>query len=307
MTIVSSSTSAFFDRTRTELKALRTQADDMQSQLSTGNKLNASSDDPVAASRLRQLSRLEQLSGIDTANANRANADLTLADSTMSHMADAINRAQELATQAANGTLSNAQRASIGDELLQIQGNLVALANTRDSSGNALFGGENSGNAYTLDASGNAGYVGQGSAGTLPLGEGQSVTRTMTGPEFLTFTDAHGNQTDVMATIKTLSDALKSGSGNPSGAAQDALASLQTGLDTLTTGQTVIGTRLAWIDVTSTRRTDLSTLRSSEEADLGNTDIASTIARLQETMTVLQASQASFAKLSSINLFSVLN
>ena len=79
------------------------------------------------------------------------------------------------------------------------------------------------------------------------------------------------------------------------------------GLDTLTTGQTVVGTRLAWIDVTNTRRVSQSELRTNEESNLGATDIASTVAQLQQTMTVLEASQASFSKLANLSLFNNLN
>ena len=53
----------------------------------------------------------------------------------------------------------------------------------------------------------------------------------------------------------------------------------------------------------SERRTTLTELRSTEEADLGGTDIASTVAQLQQTLTVLEASQASFSKLSNLSLF----
>jgi flagellar hook-associated protein 3 FlgL len=302
MTTISTSTGAFFDKSRTDMKSLRSQAESLQSQLSSSSRLDRSSDNPVAASRLRSLSRLETLSQIDTANATRANADLTLADSSMSDMADAIIRAQELATQAASSTLTGEQRSAIGTELEQINQSLLALSNARDSSGHALFGGETSGDAYKLDASGKATYVGTGAPEELPLGEGQSVTRSMTGPQFLGFTGKNGSATDVMATVKALSDALKTGSATGT-AASDALADLRTGLDTLTTGQTVVGTRLAWIELTGERRTDLSQLRSTEQADIGGTDIASTMARLQETLTVLEASQASFSKLAGLSLF----
>lgn len=302
-TISTSSTGAFYERSRLDMKDLRTQAESLQSQLSSGSKLTRSSDNPVAASRLRSLSRLESLSQIDTANANRANADLTLADSAMSDMADAIIRAQELATQAASATLTGDQRSAIGTELDQIGQNLLALSNARDSSGHALFGGETSGDAYKIDAAGKATYVGTARTEELPLGEGQSVTRSMTGPQFLSFTGKDGSATDVLATVKALSDALKTGGTGAVAGASDALANLQTGLDTLTTGQTVVGTRLAWIELTGERRTDLSQLRSTEETDLGGTDIASTMARLQETLTVLEASQASFSKLSGLSLF----
>jgi flagellar hook-associated protein 3 FlgL len=306
MPIVSTSTGAFFERARSDMKGLRSQAETLQAQLSSGSKLNRSSDDPVAASRLRALSRLETLSKIDTSNADRANADLSLADAALSDMGDALIRVQELASQAANGILTADQRKSIATELDQIGGNLLALANARDSNGHALFGGESTGDAYQLDGSGNAVYVGTAASGDLPLGDGQVVTRSMTGPEFLNFTDASGNSTDLMATVKALSDALKGGVADPVAAARDALGTLQTGLDTLTTSQTVVGTRLAWIELTGDRRVDLSELRATEEADLGTTDVASTIARLQETLLVLEASQSSFSKLSGLNLFNQL-
>ncbi len=303
MPIVSTSTSAFYERARADLKDLRSQAETLQSQLSSGEKLTRSSDNPVAASRLRTLARLEKLSEIDADNASRANADLTLADAAMTDMADGIIRAQELATAAANATLTDAQRIAYGQELEQIFGNLVALSNARDSNGHALFGGESAGDAYSLDASGNAVYVGTAGTSDLPLGEGQSVTRSMTGPQFLAFTDSGGNATDTLATIKALAIALQGGSSDPAGAARDALGNLQTGLDTLTTGQTVVGTRLAWIELTDNRRIDLQELRQTEESDIGATDIATTIATLQETLTVLEASQASFTKLAALTLF----
>lgn len=301
MSTITTSTGAFFERSRSDIKSLRSQAESLQSQLSSGSKLNRSSDNPVAASRLRALARLDSLSQIDTANAERAEADLTLAGGTMSDMADAIIRARELATQAASSTLTGDQRKAIATELEQLHGNMLALSNARDSSGHALFGGEATGDAYRLDASGNAQYVGTAQVEDLPLGEGQTVTRSMTGPQFLSFTDANGSQTDVMATVKALADALKAGPSIT--AATDALTNLQTGLDTLTTAQTVVGSRLNWIDLTTERRIDLSETRSAEEANVGGTDLASTVTRLQETLSVLEASQASFGRLASLSLF----
>ena len=163
MTAIANSTSAFYERSAMDISALRARAESLQSQLSSGSKLSRSSDDPVAASRLRTLSRSSQLSQVDTSNANRASSDLKLADSALSSFAEYIIRAQELTTQAANGTLTASQRAGIGTELLQIHGNLVALANTRDSAGHSLFGGETAGNAYALDGAGNAVYAGTAS------------------------------------------------------------------------------------------------------------------------------------------------
>lgn len=302
MTTIGTSTSAFFDRATQDIASLRARAEEMQDQLGRGEKLSRSSDNPVAASRLRVLARADKLATIDIANANRATADLTLTDAALSSFADYVTRATELTTQAANGTLTAAQRAGIGTELAQIHGNLVALANARDSAGHALFGGETAGAAYTLDAAGNAIYSGTASAGELALGDGQAVARGLTGPEFLDFS-VNGNPTDLLAVIKTLSDDLMGASADPAQAARDALGALSDGLDKVTTGQTLVGARLAWIDLTGERRTDLSELRSGEEAEIGATDIATTVANLQQLMLVLEASQASFSRLANLSLF----
>ncbi|MEZ5743514.1 MAG: flagellar biosynthesis protein FlgL [Sphingomonadaceae bacterium] len=305
MTIFSTSTSAFYERSRQDMAVLRKRAEATQEQLSRGERLSRSSQDPVAASRLRTLGRAERLTTIDMGNANRASSDLTLADAALSSFSDFIIRARELAVQAGSDTMSDAQRAGIGEELRQIHQNLVGLANARDSAGHALFGGIVSGDAYEFDGAGNAVYIGTASAGELSLGEGQSIVRGVTGPEFVEFDDA-GTPTNIMAVVKTLADALGGGSPDPAQSARDALGSLTNALDSVTTTQTVVGSRLAWIDLTVERQTDLGELRKTEEAEIGGTDIAGTVVQLQEIMLVLEASQASFSRLSGMSLFNSL-
>lgn len=303
--MVSLSTSAFYERAAQDISALRARAEALQSSLGRGERLARSSDDPVAAARLRGLARAENFSAIDKTNANRAAADLTLTDSALGDFAAFVTRARELATQAANGTLTPAQRAGIGNELQQIRSNLLSLANSRDSAGHALFGGDTTGQAYTLNAAGSPVYAGTASAGELPLGDGLSVTRGLTGPEFLSFNTAAG-ATDLFASIKGLAEALQGAVADPASAARDALVTLGSGLEAISTAQTVVGTRLAWIDLTTERREQLGELRSDEQAEIGGTDIAATVTRLQEAMTVLEASQASFVRLSGLSLFDLL-
>ena len=181
----------------------------------------------------------------------------------------------------------------------------LASPKTRDSAGHALFGGEAAGSAYTTDLAGIASYVGTGSAGELPLGDGQTVSRGLTGPEILNFT-VSGSATDLLTVMKTLGDALQGGSADPQGAAHGSLDALDAGLEKISTAQSIVGSRLAWIELTNDRRIDMGEMRANEEADVGGTDIAATVAKLQQAMTVLEASQASFARLAQLSLFDVL-
>ena len=307
MSIFATSTSAFFERSTQNLSSLRGQAEALQNQISSNSKLTKSSDDPLAASMLRGLARQDAMGLVDTAAASRATTDLSLTDTALNQFATYVSRAQELATQAASSLLPAAQRASIGTELAQIHTGLVSLANTRDSAGHALFGGDSAGNAYQINtATGLAEYIGTGAAGELSLGDGQSVSRTVTGPEFLSFKDPAGNQTDLMTVIKSLSDALTGGAASTASAASTALGALGSGLDAITTAQTVVGSRLSWIDLSTQRQQTMSEARSSQQSDIGAPDLGSALARLSELSTVLQASQASFSKLANLSIFDVL-
>lgn len=299
MTLVS--TSAFYDRSALDLSTLRIRAEGLQTALSTGQRLRKASDDPVGAAQLRSLMRADQFAAIDQTTAARASSDLTLADSALSNFANYVIRAQELTTQAASGTLTAAQRSGIATELTQMSGELVRLANARDSADHALFGGQTAGNAYSLTTAGALQYDGTAAPAELPLGDGQTVTKGLTGPEFLNFSG-----TNLHAVVKGLADALSGGSADPGQAARDALGLLGEGLDAITTAQTVVGARLNWIDLVGDRRTQLGELRASEEAEVGGAEIAATVTQLQQVMTVLEASQASFAKLASLSLFDLL-
>ena len=299
------STSAFYERSTRAIADLRAQAEALQAAIGTGSRLTRSSDDPVAAAQLRRMARADAFAAIDTAAASRAATDLTLTDSALSSFASYVTRAQELTLQAANATLTAAQRSGIATELKQIGGELLHLANARDSAGHALFGGDTAGSAYATDVAGNPVYAGTASAGELSLGDGLSVTRGLTGPEFLNFTGP-GGPTNLFAAIKGLADALEGAAADPAQAARDALGTLDAGLEAVTTAQTVVGSRLAWIDLVSERRTEMGELRAEEQSQVGGADIAETVTRLQQTMTVLEASQASFAKLSSLSLFDLL-
>src|SRR3546814_19149884 len=60
---------------------------------------------------------------------------ISLADSAAESMSNQLVRARELAIIAANGTMTATDRQNISTELAQIIEQVLALANTRDSSG----------------------------------------------------------------------------------------------------------------------------------------------------------------------------
>jgi len=313
--MTSVSTSAFYDSAVFNMTQLQKSTQALQTQISTGNQLTNSYDDPLAAAQMRTLQRADALATADNNVSDAAQTNLNLTDNTLSQFSKIVTEVQTLATQAANSTLSDAQRSSVGTQISAYYDQMVSLANTKDANGNALFGGQGTGSAYTLDASGNATYVGGASAAQATLGPNMTVTTGVTGPEFLDYTSG-GTATNLLSVVKNLGTALSaegtSTSATTAGAtaataANSALSQLSDGLNAITTSQTQVGARLNWITATTTMQTQFQTQRATSEANVGGTNMTTAIATLQQQMTVLEASQASFSKLSSLSLFNNLS
>ncbi|OBX18865.1 flagellar biosynthesis protein FlgL [Erythrobacter sp. QSSC1-22B] len=302
--MINLSTGAFFERSTQQIGVLRSRAETLQQQIGTGNRIERSSDDPVAAARLRMLARSERMAAVDTRNSQLAEADLSLADQSLGSIADLVIRARELAVRGAAPTLSDDQRAAIGIEMKGLRDNLILLANSRNIAGHALLGGQATGAAYVDDGV-TAQFVGTAAVDSLEIGEGQSVVPGLTGPEVFEF-EAAGGPTDMFSVLGNLAAALTVGGGTATQASSDALASLDAGLAKITTAQTVVGARLNWVDLMTERRDNNAERLAGERADVGGADIAVTMSRLQETLTVLEATQSSFVRLANLSLFSML-
>lgn len=302
--MINLSTGAFYERGSRQIGTLRARAESLQQQIGTGERLERSSDDPVAAARLRMLARSERIASVDTRNSQLAEADLSLTDQTLSSVADLVVRVRELAVQASGDTLSDEQRAAIGIEISGLRENLVLLANSRNIAGHALLGGKTAGAAY-VDNGTSVQFVGTNDVTPLEIGEGQSVVPGMTGPDIFEFATANG-QTDLFAVLGGLAAALSAGGQAAADASAASLTDLDAGLERVTTAQTVVGSRLNWIDLMTERRENNAERMADERLDVGGADIAVTMSRLQETLTVLEASQASFVRLANLSLFSML-
>ena len=289
----------FHSAAQSQQAALRGEAEALQRQISTGERLERASDDPVAAARLRAHARADRLAGVEAGNAARAREELGTASARMDELASGLIRARELAVQAANGATSPAGRAAIAQEIGAIRENLFALANSVSATGEPLFAGEGQGPAYSRASDGTVTYTGTSEAGKLEIGPGIAVQRSVAGPSFLSF-DHGGAATDVFALLGSLEQGLRANSAD---AARGALPAFDAALDAVGRGQAVVGTRLSWTETVETIASQTGEARAADAAQAGGADLAASISRLQHIMTTLEASQASYARLASLSLF----
>jgi flagellar hook-associated protein 3 FlgL len=293
------STSQFYASNQRNMQSLTAQADKLQTQVSTGKKLDTPSDDAVAYNRLQGLIRD---GGDDKAfggNITIVSSALSQADTALKSIGDDIQRAQELAIKANSGTLSATDRATIADELDSIIKAITDLANAKDSRGASIFAsGDNP--AVTANADGSFSFATAGPT-AIPIGANSSAVPGEAASRL--FTDGSGG--NILATISGLAAALR-GTADVSAVAGAASTALTASNSQVAGVQGSLGARAQRVDIESSRMTDIAADREITRSALEDTDVTQAITDLQKTMTILSAAQASFTKLSQLSLFNYL-
>ena len=293
------STSQFYDRAATSIASTSAKTDTINTQIASGKKLQAPSDDSVAYQRLAGLSRTTADATSYDANLTMAGSLLQQADTTLTAITTQLQKASELAIQANNGTLNAAQRAVIGQQLEGIADTIAGLANIKDLRGQPLFGGADGAAAVTKTADGRYTYA-ETAPSPIPIGDGQSVQAGETASRVLTFGDK-----DALGVIAGLAAALQSGEelGTAGATAIDDLSAAGT---QVTAMQASLGARAARVDLQQAAQKDIATDREDVRSGIEDTDVVAATVELQKQMTILNATSASFTKLSSLSLFNYL-
>ena len=305
MSFVSNSTGAFYERSLSQLSELRGSLEGLQNQISTGVRISRGSEDPAAASRLRTLARTERLSQVQADNADKLARDLEEAGDEVLGVANILARARELAILAANDPTGENGRAAIAEELAQLEEELFDRVNAETLTGEPLFAGTAAGPAFLRAPDGTVTYNGNGDVATVPIAPGTELERGLTGAQIFQF-DVNGSPSSAFAVLSSLSAALQPGSPDPAAAARAAIDGLDVAIDTATRSQTVLGTRLAWVEVVQDNQANRALTVAEQQSDIGDTDIGEAIARLQQTLTALEASQLSFTRVANLTLFNAL-
>lgn len=293
------STAQTYDRSLSSMKELSANADKLQGQIASGKRVVNASDDAGSYARLTQLKRGAAATTADTANLDLAKTLVAQSDSTLGSIETQLQRAKELAIQGNTGTVSPEQRKVLGTELNAILDDIVSLANSKDLRGQPLFGGATSAAPFARDASGTVQWQGTGTAAKIPVGEAGEIQANDSGERLFT---AAGGGADIFAAVQAIAESF--GEGEP--LSDSSLAALDTSLDQIATARASFGARGARLDLEGQRLDDLKVDRDAERAGLEGIDTEGAIIELQRTITVLQATQASFSKLTSLSLFDYL-
>lgn len=305
MSSITNSAGSYFNRSLKQMADLRAGIERSRTQIATGSKIERGSQDPAAAAQLRSVARREALATVEGDNAARLGQDLRAASNEVDAVTALLQRARELTVAAASTPLGTDGRRAVAFELEQLGQELFARANATSLTGEPLFAGQSSGTAFTRDAAGVVTYAGTPESGAVPVAPGTAIERGLPGSEVFQF-DLGGTPTSAFAVLSGLVTALQGGAPDPVAATNAALEGIDAALDTTNRATTILGTRMAWVEQVETQQAERRVALAERRSRVGDTDIAEAIARLQQSLTALEASQSAFARVSSLTLFDAL-
>jgi flagellar hook-associated protein 3 FlgL len=113
----------------------------MTNKMGAQSKIKDLRDDPMAASRSTRFQSEIMRSDRFGKNIESVRNTLTSGEGNLRSAMDILQRVRELAVQGANGTVDRSQMGYMGEEVDQLLGELLTIANTKDQNGNSLFAG----------------------------------------------------------------------------------------------------------------------------------------------------------------------
>jgi flagellar hook-associated protein 3 FlgL len=185
-----------------------------QIEVSTGLAVTNAADNPVAAAQIVQLSQQQAQLTQYGSNLTSAQTRLSLEESSLSTATASLQSIRDLAVQAGDATLSDANRQSIAATMqTQIQA-LVGTANSKDANGEYLFSGyATQTQPFATDSSGNVSYQGDSGTRLIPITANQSVADSDTGATaFMAVPAGNGTFTTAAAASNTGSANIDTGS-----------------------------------------------------------------------------------------------
>jgi flagellar hook-associated protein 3 FlgL len=292
------------DRVMADLQARYAALATSQTQISTGSRVNAPSDDPTAAGQARL--RASELSGIKASQDSVASTStrLTATETSLEDLRSVLNRVKELALGAANGSMSQADRNASANEIEQLIQSAKDAMSTQIN-GSYLFSGTASDRAPYSTATGDT-Y--QGDNGAIVRDAGAGVTLQVN-PSFVPVNGTPATATTPISAGAILGSGSASGDGRVldtltqlvahlrGGTAADLaavsgtdLASVQRNLDGVSTAVSAVGAMLNRATAAASRLSDLEDGTNQSLDDLTGIDLAKAITDYSTQSSAYQAS-----------------
>ncbi|MGC4064305.1 MAG: flagellar hook-associated protein FlgL [Polyangiaceae bacterium] len=250
-----------FDIISRRLASLRSAHQDAAREATTGQRVNAPSDDPVAAAEAARVR-----AGLSQAESYQRTIDLVKGDTEMAESALAeaglvFQRAREIAMLGANEANGTDQRAALAIEANQLINQFLEIANTKGTQG-FLFAGTRT-SAPAFDVSGT--FVGNDQEHLVQTGAGAPIAVNASGARAFTATGG----IDVIQVLRDLTNSLSSDDPD---AVRNTLDQLQSAHDQIARERSHAGLIINRLELSESILTQRDVDLSQRDRDMIGTD-----------------------------------
>jgi flagellar hook-associated protein 3 FlgL len=148
------STQSFYDQNVSAMGLQQQKLFRVQQQLATNSKFLTAGDDPVGAARALGVTQTLSENAQYATSRQRASLSLSTEENALDSVTSILQNIKTLTVAAGNGTISDADRASLATTIQSALDQLVGVANSDDGNGQYLFGGYKSGTPPFVAANG---------------------------------------------------------------------------------------------------------------------------------------------------------
>lgn len=264
-------------------------------QISSGRRFSRPSQDGVAYTTSLNIRHTQ--SGIEASLSAIGVAKLRLGVSanTLSQIVPIMQRAEFLAVQQSNATLSATERQIASIEITALQNQLISLANTAFE-GKALFAGTaTDAQAIQIDGAGDAIYHGNSQDRTVAITPTQNVV-----------SNVRANHTAfklVFSSIKTLQDSLAS---NDLSGIQASIELISSAANAMVGLNAEVGSKLNSLEMRKNTFLGMETQMQIQLSQHESVDMAEVAMRLAQSQTSLQVAYAEVVKFNQLSLVNFL-
>lgn len=280
----------------------------LMQQMATGQRIIVPSDDPIASVRLLRIAREEANLTQYQHNIDSLSGRLSAAEANLQAGSDTLLEIRDLLLWAANrGANSDADLGSIASELLTLAETFVSYLNVRDEEGRYYFSGtQTQSQAVTFDSvtgtytlTGNAEYRKVVVSNAVFIEDNVTVDKVL-GVDPVTREPVFLNQ------LHELANKMLTSPGTITTEIGDAISSLDRTLASLSGQITELGGRQNTLTLLKDSQADVSLANQKIEGELKSLDYAKASLDLANYQVALQATQKSYLKLHTLNLFDLM-
>lgn len=302
------STQTLFETGANQLGVLQSSLVRTQQQISSGQRILNSSDDPIGAARALEITQSQSINTQYGANRQQAMGALTGVEGTLSSVTALLQEVQTTIVAAGNGVLSDNERGFQATELKGRLEALLGLANSRDALGNYQFSGYQTNTPAFVQTGTGALY--QGDTGQQALQVEATRQMAIGNPGRSVFQGGvPGGPAD---TFKTLTDLINLLNTPVVTAADKATlaaglatagSNMNLSLDNVLTIRASVGSSLQELDALNEAGTDRNLQFSQLLSEIQDLDYTQALTQLSQQQFTLEAAQRSFSTISKLSLF----